>query len=66
MGLSRNIADLGDGLAVDIGAKVYLNPTTIDANYTIPTNFNAGNFGTITIATGVTVTVPSGSTWTIV
>lgn len=66
MGASRNIADLGDGTATDIGARVYLNPTTISANYTIPANYNAGNFGPITVATGVTVTVPNGSTWTVV
>lgn len=42
------------------------NGTTITTNYTIPTGKNAGTFGPITVNGGVTVTVPSGSTWTVV
>ena len=42
------------------------NGVTVTANYTIPTSFNAGTFGPITVNSGVTVTVPSGSTWSIV
>lgn len=44
----------------------YLNDTLINSSYTIPTDQNAGTFGPVTIADGVTVTVPSSSTWTIV
>jgi hypothetical protein len=44
----------------------FVNPTTISANYTLPTNYNAMTAGPITVASGVTVTVPSGSTWTVV
>ena len=44
----------------------YVNDTTISYNYTIPTGKNAGSFGPITVAGGVTVTVPAGSTWSIV
>jgi hypothetical protein len=44
----------------------YINGITVNANYTIPTNYNAGTFGPISIASGVTVTVPSGSVWSIV
>jgi hypothetical protein len=40
-----------------------LNSNTVSANYTIPTNYNAVSVGTITINSGVTVTVPSGSNW---
>jgi len=43
-----------------------LNSTTVQSNYTIPTNDNAGTFGPVTVNSGVTVTVPSGSTWSIV
>lgn len=42
------------------------NGTTVSSSYTIPTGRNAGTFGPVTINSGVTVTVPSGSTWTIV
>jgi hypothetical protein len=40
--------------------------TTISANVTIPSNFNAMSAGPITINDGITVTVPDGSVWTIV
>jgi hypothetical protein len=42
------------------------NANTISANYTIGTNNNAVSAGPITISSGVTVTVPTGSTWTVV
>jgi hypothetical protein len=42
------------------------NDQTITADYTITTGKNAGTFGPISINSGVTVTVPSGSTWSIV
>lgn len=44
----------------------FLNPTTVAANYTIPANYNASSAGPITINTGVTVTVSTGSSWSIV
>lgn len=44
----------------------YLNDITITTNYTITTNKNAMTAGPVTINSGVTVTVPSGSVWTIV
>lgn len=43
-----------------------LNGQTVTTNYTLPTNYNAGTFGPVTINSGVTVTIPSGSTWTVV
>lgn len=42
------------------------NDTTITTNYTITTGKNAGTFSPVTINNGVTVTVPSGSTWVVV
>jgi len=42
------------------------NDTIVSTNYTISSNMNAGTFGPVTIAEGVVVTVPDGSTWTIV
>ena len=48
----------------------YENSTTVTADYTIGTTFgataNAMSAGPITINAGVTVTVPSGSTYTVV
>lgn len=42
------------------------NSATLSADYTIGTGRNAMSAGPITIASGVTVTVPTGSTWSIV
>lgn len=48
------------------GGAVQLNPSTISANYTLPTGFNGVSTGPVVIADGVTVTIPSGTDWTIV
>jgi len=42
------------------------NDQTITGNYQITNNKNAGSFGPIVIQSGVTVTVGSGETWTVV
>lgn len=42
------------------------NDQVVTANYTVGAGKNAGTFGPITIASGVTVTVPAGSTWSVV
>jgi hypothetical protein len=44
----------------------YENDQTVVADYTITTNKNAVTAGPVTIQTGNTVTVPSGSYWSIV
>lgn len=75
--LGASVGDVLDVLAfsifevanVDAGAKqgtFWENNTTIDASYAITTGKNAGTFGPVTIADGVTVTIPDGSTWTVV
>ena len=47
--------------------KVFVeNDKTVTTNYTITTDKNAFSAGPITINSGVTVTVPTGSVWTIV
>jgi hypothetical protein len=46
-------------------AVFFENPKTITANYTITTDSNAMAAGPITIASGITVTIPSGSVWTV-
>jgi len=42
------------------------NDQTVTANYTIPTGKNAGTFGPVSINSGIAVTVPTGSVWTVV
>ncbi len=42
------------------------NSNTINSNYTIGTNYNALSSGPVTIASGVTVQIPSGSRWVVI
>ena len=44
----------------------YENDQTVTTSYSITAGDNAGSFGPITIAAGVTVTVPTGATWSVV
>ncbi len=50
----------------DASNGIIENANTISANYSIKTNNNAMSAGPISIASGISVTVPSGSSWTIV
>lgn len=45
---------------------LHLTNGTINTSYTFPTGYNSVEAGDITIASGVTVTVPSTSRWVIV
>ena len=57
----------GTGAAGGGNNQVFFqNDVTVTASYTIPTGKNAGTFGPITIDSGVSVTVPDDSVWTIV
>jgi hypothetical protein len=42
------------------------NANTINENITITTNYNAMSAGPVSVASGYTVTVPSGSVWTVI
>jgi hypothetical protein len=57
----------GGGATGGRGNEVfYENDQTVTVSYTIPATKNAMSAGPITIDTGVTVTVSTGSTWVIV
>lgn len=45
---------------------IVVNSATISSNYTIATGDNGGSFGPVSIASGISVTVSSGSVWTVV
>ena len=62
------IAGGGSGGATGGGSDqiFYQNGQTVTTNYTITTSNNAGTFGPVSINGGVTVTVPTGSVWTVV
>lgn len=61
------VAGGGGGAAGTGGDQIFFeNDLTVTGSYTIPTGKNAGTFGPVTINSSVTVTVPSGSVWTVV
>lgn len=50
----------------EVSSGIIENAIAIDTSYTITTNYNALSAGPITINTGVTVTIPTGSAWVII
>ena len=67
--LSVNVGGGGGGdqpTGGDTDKVFFENDKTITSNYTITNNKNAMTAGPVTVASGVTVTVPEGSTWTVV
>lgn len=58
----------GGGGAAGAGSNqiFFQNDLTVTGSYTIPNGKNAGTFGPVSINSGVTVTVPSGSVWSVV
>jgi hypothetical protein len=63
--VSWSLSEIG-AAAVYASGCIYENNQTITANYTMTTNKNGMSAGPITINSGVTVTIPSGSAWTVV
>jgi hypothetical protein len=53
------------GGGASAGGAIYENTTTISANYTLTTSTNGLSVGPITVASGATVTVPSGQRWVV-
>jgi hypothetical protein len=47
------------------GGAIVTNTTTISANYTFPSGTNGVTVGAVTIASGVTVSIPSGRRWVV-
>lgn len=61
------IDNLGNFTPISITTPgIYENNANITANYSITAGNNALSSGPITVNTGVFVTVPSGSVWTII
>jgi hypothetical protein len=66
-GYSSDWGALGGGATGGGTDQIFIqNGQTVTVDYTIPTGQNAGTFGPVSIATGITVTVPDGSVWSIV
>jgi hypothetical protein len=62
------IAGGGGGAATGGGTDqiFFQNGLNVTTDYTITTSNNAGTFGPVSVDAGITVTVPSGSVWTVV
>ena len=63
--VSWSLSEIG-AAAVYASGCVYENSKTITANYTMTSGKNGMSAGPITINSGITVTIPSGSAWTVV
>ena len=72
--LKTNGSGVSSWAAVPAGAPTgggtekvfYENENAVDTDYTLTTNFNAVTAGPVTVASGVTITVPAGQAWVIV
>jgi hypothetical protein len=58
----------GTAIAPQLSASNGLveNANTVSANYTIQTNYNAMSAGPVTVNSGISLTIPSGSNWVVV
>lgn len=54
------------GGGASAGGAIYENVDDITSNYTITTGSNGFSVGPMTIASGVTVTIPSGQRWVVI
>ena len=57
------------GEPMEVGAVegiFWQNPSTVSSSYTLPANTNSFTAGPLTVADGVTITIPDGSAWTII
>jgi len=60
-------AALGGGATGGGADQVFVETgQNVTVDYTLSSGFNAMSAGPVTIATGVTITIPTGATWTIV
>lgn len=65
--LSAGWGSIGGGATGASGEKVFVETNqTVNNSYTLTTNFNAMTAGPITIANTAVITIPTGSTWSIV
>jgi hypothetical protein len=56
----------GTGQAFAPSVPIFENTQTVTQNYTITAGSSAMSAGPVTINSGVTVTIPSGSRWVII
>lgn len=44
---------------------LFVNNMTVGTSYTIPTGYSASSVGPVTVSSGISVTIPSGSKWVV-
>ena len=51
-----------------VGASngLFVNSNSVSSNFTVPDNYHALSVGPVTVDSGVSVTVPSGSNWKVI
>ena len=57
--------DIGGG-GNQAGGAISVNETTADESYTFPSGTNGFSVGPITVAAGVTITIPNGQRWVVI
>jgi len=65
-GYKLDVSGTANATTVRASNGIVVNSQTVSADYTIASGDNGGSFGPVTVASGITVTVSSGSTWTVV
>ncbi len=60
---SSNLSVTGN---IAAGNGMIVNTNTVSANYSIPSGSNALSAGPVSVNTGIVVTIPTGSVWTVV
>lgn len=60
-----NIPSINGTLATALGGVLTLNAQTLGASQTIPSGYSATSAGPVTISSGFSVTITSGSKWVV-
>jgi hypothetical protein len=56
----------GQEIYAGADGSIYLNAITITKDSAVPANYNGMSAGPVTVANGITVTIATGSVWTVV
>ena len=64
-GTSLTVTAVVTGAEVIASNGLIVNNKTIGTSYTLPTGYNASSVGSVTISSGITITVPTGSRWVV-
>jgi hypothetical protein len=67
--MTMNLSQVTDTITPSTGglnvAGLFTSISTIAVSFTVPSGYNAMTVGPITVNSGITITVPSGSRWVV-